>query len=194
MIKAVIFDCFGVLVGHGFDETYRQAGGDPLKDKDFIEDILGQANLSLVTHEEFHRQVAERLGISVEKWHDIMLQAEQPNQELLTYIESLRGRYKTGLLSNANAGTIEHRLSQAVLDDCFDKVVVSGEVGLVKPSPEVYALMAERLDVEPADCVFIDDSKMHIEGAVSVGMKGILYRNFGQMKADLESLLADTED
>jgi epoxide hydrolase-like predicted phosphatase len=189
MIKAVIFDCFGVLVGRGFDATYRAAGGDPATDQDFIEDLLGQASLGLISHESFHKTFAEKLHIPVEKWQQVVQQAEQPDYELLAYIEDLHNTFKTAILSNANIGSIERRISGEWIKRCFDAMIVSGEVGIVKPDPEIYWLAAEKLQVPPAECIFLDDHQEYLAGAETTGMRTILYRDFVQAKRDLKTML-----
>lgn len=89
MIKAVIFDCFGVLVGRGFAETYKAAGGDPVADHDFIEDLLGQANLGLINQAEFHERLTKHLGLSLADYRRVVEESERQNVPLLHYINDL---------------------------------------------------------------------------------------------------------
>jgi putative hydrolase of the HAD superfamily len=67
--------------------------------------------------------------------------------------------------------------------------VISGEVGLHKPQPEIFLLAAERLGVDPAECVFVDDLRENVAGAEEVGMTAILHRDPGATLARLEELL-----
>jgi putative hydrolase of the HAD superfamily len=189
MPKAIIFDCFGVLVGRGFDETYRVAGGDPVKDKDFIADLLGRANLGLISQQDFHDEITERLNISLNKYYTAVRSAEQPHFELLEYIEELHKHYKTAVLSNANVGVVERKIGESWLKRCFDVSIISAEVGVMKPEPRIYEMAAEKLGVVVDECVFIDDRKVYCEAAQQVGMQAILYKNLVQLKHDLEELL-----
>jgi len=193
MIKAILFDCFGVLVGTGFEHTYRMAGGDPVKDRPFIDDMLGQANLGLITQEDFQESLTKQLSVSADTWHKAVEQSEQPDFELLRYIEHLHKTYKTGVLSNANFGAVEARIGGEWLEKCFDEVIVSAEIGLIKPDPAIYHYAAERLGVEPGQCAFLDDSPGHLETARDLGLHTILYKGFPQAKKELERLLADTK-
>ena len=59
-----------------------------------------------------------------------------------------------------------------MLDELFDAVVISAEVGLHKPQPEIYLLAAERLGVEPAECVFVDDLRENCAGRRGGGHDG----------------------
>ena len=189
MIRAIIFDCFGVLVGSGFKETYRQAGGNPDKDKTFINDLLNASSSGLIDWQELARQVAVKLNISVEDWLRVVSKAERPNQELLDYIASLKQTYKISILSNSSVGTLQRKLSSEQLD-LFDSSVVSAEVGMIKPDRDIYLMAAEKLGVQPTECVFIDDSQVHCDGARQTGIQAIWYQDFNQFKADLEALLA----
>jgi putative hydrolase of the HAD superfamily len=190
MIKAIIFDCFGVLVGRGFEETYRIAGGDPVKDRQFIENILGQANLGMITDDAFHDAMMGQLGISLAEWRHATITAEKPNEELLTYIKTLHGKHKTAILSNANRGVVERRIGSAWIEDCFDVLVVSADVGMIKPDSAIYHHTVNLLGVETDECVFVDDKTIFTNTAQELGMKTVLYQDFNQAKAELEAILA----
>ncbi|HSX45779.1 MAG TPA: HAD family phosphatase [Candidatus Saccharimonadia bacterium] len=193
MIRAVIFDCFGVLVGKGFEHTYRLGGGDPVKDRDFIEEMLGRANFGQVTDDDFRDTMAQKLGITREAWREVVQKAELPDLELLAYIKGLRGKYKTAILSNANTGVLGRKIGQELLESCFDEVIVSADINMAKPDPRIYGLTAERLGVQPDECVFVDDNEGHLEPARELGMKTVLFRDSEQAKTELEKLLADPE-
>jgi epoxide hydrolase-like predicted phosphatase len=182
MIKAVIFDCFGVLVGKGFEQTYRMAGGDPVHDRAFIENTLGKANLGLINDNEFRTAMARQVGISPTHWRQAVKTAELLNTDLLTYIAELHRSYKTAILSNANRGVLERKIGNQWLEENFDEVVVSAEVGLVKPNPQMYKLVIDRLGVEPHECLYIDDRGSFLDVASQLGMSVLLYENFDQIK------------
>jgi epoxide hydrolase-like predicted phosphatase len=194
MIKAVIFDFFGVIIGDGFDITYRTAGGDPVKDKEFILELLSQTNRGEITTDEFRNMLCKQLGITVEEYQLSLEKSEVVNYELLDYIKTLRPKYKTAILSNANVGSLERRVERKMLNECFDDLVVSAEVGFIKPEPEIYKLAAERLGVKVDECVFVDDREGYVNGATKVGMFAILYEDFPSFKKELEKLLSSSSD
>jgi len=194
MVKAVIFDCFGVLVGRGFEETYRIAGGDPIKDRQFIDGVLGQANLGLIDNEAFHQAMMGQLGIGLAEWKHAVITAEQPNEELLEYIRDLHGGYKTAILSNANKGVVERRIGRQWIEEAFDALVVSADVGMVKPDPDIYKYTAAQLGVEAQECVLVDDKQVFTDGAQSLGMQTVLYKDFEQTRTELEAILTNPEN
>jgi putative hydrolase of the HAD superfamily len=91
---------------------------------------------------------------------------------------------KTALLSNSWGNTYP----RDGWDDMFDTVVISGEVGLRKPEPEIFKLTCERLAVVAADCVFVDDLEINVDAAAELGMTGVLHRGYDTTAARLEEL------
>jgi putative hydrolase of the HAD superfamily len=94
----------------------------------------------------------------------------------------------TGLLSNS-WGLDYPRVGW---DELFDVVVISGEVGLRKPEPEIYALAARRLGVDPGTCVFVDDLSPNVRGAEAAGMVGVHHVDAEQTLRELEALFGLT--
>ena len=88
---------------------------------------------------------------------------------------------RTGLLSNSWGMDYSRDGWEAL----FDAVVISGEVGLRKPDPRIYLLAAERLDLPPAQIVFVDDLRPNVLGAAAVGMVGVLHAD---VRTTLEEL------
>jgi putative hydrolase of the HAD superfamily len=190
VIKAIIFDCFGVLIGKGFESTYRMAGGDPLQDRTFIAATLGQANLGLISDAEFRAAMARQVGIDPEDWSRVIKNTERLNTELLTYIKQLRPIYKTAILSNANKGVLDRLIGEKWLQQSFDEIIVSAEVGIVKPDERIYQLVADSLGCMPSECLYIDDRAIFLGPARSLGMSVLLYENFDQLKQDMDKLLS----
>jgi putative hydrolase of the HAD superfamily len=89
-------------------------------------------------------------------------------------VRSLAGRYPLGLLTNGPSDIQRLKLARTGLADCFDAVVVSGELGIGKPDPAVFREVLERLGAEPDSAVMVGDSwERDIVGAVGVGMSAV---------------------
>jgi len=190
VIKAIIFDCFGVLVGKGFENTYRMAGGNPDQDRTFITDTLGRANLGLISDAEFRANMARQVGIGPEHWSRVIKDSERPNTELLAYIKQLRATYKTAILSNANNGVLNRIIGEDWLQQSFDEVVISAEVGMTKPDERIYQLVADSLGCTPSECLYIDDREIFLGPAAHLGMSVLLYEDFEQLKQSMDKLLS----
>lgn len=58
----------------------------------------------------------------------------------------------------------------------FRHLVFSGDLGVAKPDPRIFAALAERIGARPADCVFFDDRQVNVDGAVAAGLQGVLWQ------------------
>lgn len=116
------------------------------------------------------------------------------NVELLDYIKTLRNNYKIGMLSNVATNWVREVLLDDKEQELFDAMVFSYEVGAGKPDPIMYDTVTKKLDVEPKEAVFIDDSPRYVEGARQFGLKTIHYQSLDQMKKELEKILAAVSD
>ena len=109
-----------------------------------------------------------------------------PDEAMVGAVRASRAAgVKTGLISNSWGLGIYERAPV----DLFDEAIISGDVGLHKPQPEIYRLACERLGVQPEDCVFVDDLRENVGGAEAVGMTAILHRDSAATVAQLEELL-----
>jgi putative hydrolase of the HAD superfamily len=189
MIKAVIFDCFGVLIEKSFWDVYKTAGGDVLKDDQFIEEVLYKANAGSISHDEFNSLVADRLSISVPEYVAIVEREETPNLPLFKYIkDKLKSKYKIALLSNVNRGVIDTKISPE-LRQVFDLEIISAEVGVQKPDPKIFEITIQKLGINYDEAVFVDDRMKYLAPAAELGIKTVQYTDFVDTKHEIEKLL-----
>ncbi len=189
-IKAVIFDCFGVLTTEGF-RTFCQKflSGEP-GDIVKAQQAMDQLNVGLISNEKFIKTLVELSGQDTEIVRDY-LNKTTPNFELFEYIRwTLKPQFKIGILSNAGSDWLDEMFDKKEIG-LFDDKLLSFEVKMKKPDPEIYLLSAQRLGVETKECVFVDDIHSYCEAAREVGMKAIWYQNFEDMKQDMEELLSN---
>jgi putative hydrolase of the HAD superfamily len=126
---------------------------------------------------EDHERLVERLFAGM-RLDDAMLEA----------VRAARAAgVRTGLISNSWGQGLPY--DPSLLDELFDAVVISGEVGLHKPQPAIYHLGAERIGVPPPACVFVDDLRENVAGAEAVGMTAILHRGAEGTLPELERML-----
>jgi putative hydrolase of the HAD superfamily len=96
-----------------------------------------------------------------------------------------------GMLSNVGRGVIDGLFSSLELDALFDVVILSSEVGMVKPNADIYELIAHRLGLTPEECLMIDDSPTNVAGAQAAGMQGIVCSSPIQCVTDVQALLTE---
>ncbi|PRX49059.1 HAD superfamily hydrolase (TIGR01509 family) [Prauserella shujinwangii] len=104
---------------------------------------------------------------------------------LLAALETARSAgVRTALLSNAEGGgPVRRRLAS-----WFDALVFSGEAGVAKPDAAAFRLVAARLDLPTASCVFVDDAAGNVAGAVAAGMVGVHHVSVRETLAELAAL------
>jgi epoxide hydrolase-like predicted phosphatase len=196
--RGLLVDFGGVLTTNVF-ESFRAfcvAEGlepDTIKDK-FRSDpralgLLRQLEKGGLTADEFAPQFAAVVGVSdsaglVER----LFAGIGPDEAMLAAVRAARAAgVRTGLISNSWGDGIAY--DPALLDELFDGVVISGDVGLHKPQPEIFELGAARIGVPAAECVFVDDLRENVAGAEAVGMTGVLHRGSESTVPELERLL-----
>ena len=200
-IQALIFDFGSVLVQMG-DPAPRQALaeqlGIPLKELYrlvFDSETASRAMVGELTIEQHWQAVGETLGVTVDELPALKARfwaADRINTELVDYIRTLRPRYKVGLLSNAWNDLRQVMQQRFGFDGLFDELVISAEVGLAKPDPRIFHLAVERLGVQPAEAVFVDDVLANVEAARAVGLHAIHYLDNPQLFEALERLNVPT--
>ncbi|MGB2710910.1 MAG: HAD family phosphatase [Conexibacter sp.] len=135
----------------------------------------------------FEDGLAGMLGVAAAALIDRMFAHVGPDPAMLAAVGAARAAgIRTGLVSNS-WGT--RRYDRALLDELFDGIVISGEVGIRKPAPEMYRLGAERAGAAPQDCVYVDDLPFNLPPAAELGMATVHHTETAKTIAELEALL-----
>jgi HAD superfamily hydrolase (TIGR01509 family) len=188
MIKALVFDCYGVLTTDGWLPFKQAHFGHDKARLDKASELSWRANRGLLTTSDFFDQVAELANCTPSEARQAINQ-NMPNDELFAYIREHKPNYKIGMLSNAGSNNLSNLFSEEQIR-LFDTMMLSHESGYAKPHPQSYRLIADKLNCEPAECIFIDDQASYCEAAQAEGMQAIVYESFEQLKTALTSLLA----
>lgn len=182
MIRAVIFDCFGVLSEGSL--SYLADLASP-ENREAVYDATRSADYGFISHTEYLQTVAELIGRATGDVSRIIKEKHVRNEPLVEYVRLLKKDYKTALLSNVGHSVIDKLFTPSELAELFDVMVLSSDVGMAKPSREIYELTASRLGMPPEECLMIDDIDRNINGAELAGMRGVLYASFNQAVADI---------
>jgi epoxide hydrolase-like predicted phosphatase len=196
-VKGLLVDFGGVLTTNVFDsfKAFCRSEGLP---EDSVKTLFRERGEGLpllrrlekgeLTAEAFSQQFAPLLGVSPDNLVERLFGGIGPDEAMLDAVRRSRAAgIKTGLISNSWGDGLAY--DPALLEELFDAVVISGEVGLHKPEPEIFHLGAERIGVAPEECVFVDDLRENCAGAEAVGMKAILHRGPEGTLPQLEELL-----
>ena len=197
-MRGLLVDFGGVLTTNVF-QSFRQfaerEGLDPDAIKRAFRDdpealaLLRRLERGELTHEEFEPLFVERIGVEdSDGLVGRLFAGVGPEEEMLDAVRRARASgVKTGLISNSWGEGLSY--DDAQLEELFDAVVISGDVGMHKPAPEIFRLAAERIGVPPEECVFVDDLRENVAGAEEVGMTAILHRGADSTVPELERLL-----
>ncbi|HEV3128067.1 MAG TPA: HAD family phosphatase [Solirubrobacteraceae bacterium] len=140
-----------------------------------------------LAEEDFEPRFAGVLGVDAPELIDRLFAGSRPDEAMLSAVRRARqAGIRTGLISNS-WGT--RRYDRTQLSALFDGVVISGEVGMRKPAPEIYALGAERIGLPAAQCVFVDDLPFNLDPAQQLGMATVHHTGATETIGELERLL-----
>lgn len=201
-IKGVIWDMGGVILRTTFPEfregMARRFGisRQELERIVFHSDSSVASELGEIPVEEHYANMTRhfRLDPSEAHWFaDHYWAGDRVDEDLVAYISALRPGYKTALLSNAwQNGRVIFGERFGFLH-AFDVIVYSSEVGVRKPSREIFELTAARMNLSLDECVFIDDFIENIHGARAVGLRAIQFQSRDQVMTELETLIGTSE-
>ena len=198
MIKNIVFDMGNVLIYFDpelFMNRYpiSEEGKTLLRNEAFrsvewvmmdrgaMDDTEAEKHILPRLPEQMHSVVCEL----IEKWDDPIL----PVDGMLELSQTLKQNgYRLYLLSNASARQHEY-WARAEASKLMDGTLISADVKLLKPDPQIYRTFLKKFNLKPGECVFIDDTPINVEGALYENMAGIVFnRNVRTLKQSLRAL------
>jgi epoxide hydrolase-like predicted phosphatase len=197
-IKAVIFDIGGVLLVNDGREQAQKQDAQANVQMDEIFKFINRSGIGIsatkgqLSVQELWSQVGERFKVDPQQIQALEAEGiatEKLNTELVDFLQSLRPRYKTALLSNAWPGARAALNAKYELDKLADVQIFSSEEGKIKPDANFYLIALMRLHVQANEAVFLDDKIVNVDGASVLGMNSIHYRNNKQAIADIKRIL-----
>jgi epoxide hydrolase-like predicted phosphatase len=194
--SALLVDWGGVLTTNLFASFGAFCTDAGLAPDALVEAFRGDAAFRdvLIAFEEgkldevaFEQRFGGLLGVPHEGLIDRLFERVEPDVAMLDAVRAARAAgIRTGLVSNS-WGT--RRYDRAMLEELFDGVVISGEVGIRKPAPEMYRLGAERAGAAPEACVYVDDLPFNLPPAADLGMATVHHVDTPATIAEVERLL-----
>ena len=187
MIKAIVLDIGGVLLRTedrsgrvALEEQYSLPPGGAEK-LVFRSKAAADTTLGKVSPDEIWQNVANALSLSpqaLEEFKQKFWQGDQIDRELLNYLTRLGSSYKTALLSNAWLDTREALAEeyQIIEGQTVDHILISSELGIAKPDPRIYHILAEKINSDFNQILFVDDFPENIEAAEALGIQTIHYQ------------------
>lgn len=196
-IRAVFFDFGGVIMRTEYQAPRQHLAERFRMDYDDIDKaVFGsesarRASVGEITEEAHWLEVLKRFrrpAAEMKTFKDEFFGGDVIDRQLVEAIRSMRGKVHTGLISNAWSGLREFITREKIID-VFDTVVISAEVGVVKPSAGIYEVALQQAGVKAKEAIFVDDVAANIDACEKIGMKGILFKEPQEVLAQLNRLL-----
>lgn len=178
-IKAIVFDFWGVFakINPPMDQFMKEHGIAVEKYKDKIHDLIVMHDLDKINEQQFLHECSKIIGHEIPySQYRYVFQNEVLNTSLIEIIKQLKNRYCIALLTNNNCEYCQEFIFKPGLDNLFDEMVISYQVGYRKPSPEIYQLLIKNLDLAPQKILYVDDEPTKFLEAEKQGMKTLLYK------------------
>ena len=204
MIEAVIWDFGGVLTTSPFEafarfEIERGLPADIIRRTNAnnpSENAWAKFERAEMDIDAFDRLFAKEslaLGAEVRGKDVVPLLSGDLRHEMVEALRRVKARFKTGCITNnlpANSigSTSGRSLYIADVMALFDHVIESAKVGLRKPDPRIYRMMTAALEVDPGQCVYLDDLGVNLKPARAMGMTTIKVLSAAQAIAELETV------
>jgi putative hydrolase of the HAD superfamily len=197
--RAVLIDVGGVLCSDGLDAVAAiWSARLGVSERVLLAAIFGESDETVlvgrVSEPSWWRVVAARLGVgpaSLARLQEDIAAAGTWDEQLLATLRDVAGDARTAIVSNAWPH-VRARLAEAHLDHVTDAVVLSCEAGYAKPSPEIYRLALDQLNVRPEQALLIDDTPGYVLAAESEGLRGHRHEHTAGTIAAIERFLTAT--
>ncbi len=196
-IRAVFFDFGGVILRTEYQAPRQKLAErfnmdyDDIDKAVFASESSKRASLGEISEETHWLEVLKKLKLPASEsqaFQSAFFGGDVIDRELIQYIRALRGKFHTGLISNAWSGLRGYMTKEKMID-AFDSLTISAEVGAAKPQSKIYKLALQQANVNADEAVFVDDATVNIEACEKLGMKGVLFKEPEKCARDLARLL-----
>ena len=199
MIKNIIFDFGGVLLDWNPEYLYKDYFKDGREMRHFLDNVCTLERNSeldcgvpfvdwVKKYQAMYPEYSEAIALYHTGWPKMLGGLLPDGATLLRDMKS--AGYGIYGLTNWSAETIGYAYEAfGDLKPLFDGIVVSGEEKTLKPGPEIFRILLARYGLKAEECVFLDDSRKNVDGAIAVGINGVLYDDIARVRSELSGLL-----
>ena len=192
--QVIVYDLGGVLIDWNPRHLYRELIDDEAMMEWFLAEVCHTAwnaeqdrgrSFAAAIEEAVARHPEHRALIEAyfARWAEMMA---GEIEGAVAILEELKGAgYELHALTNWSAETFPFARERFAFLEWFESILVSADVGLIKPDPAIFELLLERIDRTPAECVYIDDSAKNVAAAAALGFDAIAFESAAQLRAAL---------
>lgn len=189
MHKVVIFDFFGVFCAPMATNWLKKAVPEYEAKLSDFQALCTQGDLGKLSRSDFNKEASKLTGISVPEIVQGIEEEMAIDTALVGYTEKLKGSgFRVACLSNGSHEWTLQVINEHGLKHLFEEVILSSDLGIVKPDPEIYLQALRKLAVQPSQAVFIDDRKANVDAAEALGIRSLVFVDTPGFIADFEKL------
>ena len=195
-MRGLLVDFGGVLTSNvfaSFASFCRAEGLDPdhvkrlFRGDEEARDLLVRLETGALAEPDFEAAFAAKLGLPADDLIARLFGGIAPDEAMIGAVRAAREQgFVTGLLSNSWGMATDYA---ALGPGLFDAQVISAQEGMRKPDPRIYPLAAQRMELDPADIVFVDDLGFNLKPARALGMTTVLHVDAAATVPELQRLL-----
>jgi putative hydrolase of the HAD superfamily len=185
MYDTILTDYFGVIDSSRYDSWLARHGYTRSGEFADLSNLTDEGRISM---QQFFDGLGRLSGLSSDSIKNDFDEHAAINVELLELLKSLKGKYKIVLVSNASGHYLREILKRYNLEPIFDEIIISGEIGIIKPNREIFDYALDRAGTTAEKAIFIDDHEFNTVPAEGYGIKAVLYRGMGPLRAELKKL------
>ncbi|EOS78030.1 epoxide hydrolase domain-like phosphatase [Lachnospiraceae bacterium 10-1] len=200
MIKNIVFDIGNVLAGFAWEDFYRSFGYseeifEKLADATVRSPFWNEMDRGKLSDEELLEGFIKNDSSIEKEIREVFENVEEIIQRFdyaIPWIRELKEKgYHIYVISNFSRKAHVECIKALDFLEEIDGEILSYQVKLIKPSPEIYQLLCSKYNLKAEECVFIDDLPKNVEAARKEGMKGLIFESLDQAKRELEEILSD---
>ncbi len=200
MIKAIVFDLDGVFFENGTEtfinslqEKYQLAE-DEIKEVYFRSQQMADYKNGKISGEEYWKWAIETWNIPTTKEEivKLLIDSYSVKDQTKIYVEDLKNRgFKTAICTNNFPERLNGLKERFSLNKYFDAIVASFEVGITKPSPEIFDELSRQLDCKPEEIIMSDDKEDNVLALKQLGFNAIGYTDWETFVSEVEGIIEE---
>jgi len=191
MYKVVIFDFFGVFCSPLATDWFMQNAPDAETKLPALRALCTESDLGRLSRSALINEFSKLTGIPPRKISDDIDAQVRINTDLVAFAKQLTASgYRVACLSNGNHEWTLKVADDQGITDVFEQIIMSSDLGMIKPNRDIYERALEILGVEAGHAVFTDDRAENVAGAEACGIRGLVFTDTSTFIADFEALTA----
>jgi len=189
MYKVIIFDFFGVFCAPMATNWFKKAVPEHEANMPAFQALCTQSDLGKLSRNDFNQEVSKMTGIATSEIVRGIETEMIVDNLLVDYAQKLKGLgFRLACLSNGSHEWTLQVINEHGLGHLFEEVILSSDLGIVKPGSEIYLEALRKLNVQPEDAFFVDDRKANVDAAEALGIRSVVFTDTPVFVNDFEEM------